>query len=539
MARKNFKKIETDVLFVPAMSREELMPRGSLPYIVDKFVEGLDLEELEGRYSAEGTSSYPPRALLKVILLAYCENVYGSRPISEKVKYDMRYGFMCGYLRPSHNTINRFRSDRLGLDGTTAVFGQLVSLLSDEGLVDIEDVYIDGSTLESRASRKRIVWGKAQRRHAASNRKKIDGLLEQVGIAQDRECDGDDGPDGPDGPAGKSPSGEVHLSPERTEALRREVAQLPESAAKDELNGRLDRADRYRCEDAMCGSRSGTATTDPDSVAMHPKEDVSRKGPCLPMYNAMAASSNQFLLFVGLYGMANDTSAFPDFLRDLLSAYGDTLGAATADAAFGSEVNVLLAEQAGLEPYFKHSMYDRERQARYTPDPFQPQNFRWNRDGTLTCPGGRTFRQTGQTRETSHGIEQTTTVYRCTGCKWCRMKKLCRKDGKDSPREVRVNRQWWKQTKPRLDQRLDSDIGQHRLKRRSWQIEPCFAHIKWAGNYKRFRHFGRERCLMDLNIKAIAVNLKKYARKAKKALKQGHFMALRTAMTPHRAHMAA
>ena len=81
---------------------------------------------------------------------------------------------------------------------------------------------------------------------------------------------------------------------------------------------------------------------------------------------------------------------------------------------------------------------------------------------------------------------------------------------------VRVNERWWKDTKPRLDQRLDSDIGQQKLQSRSFQIEPCFAHIKWAGNYKRFRHFGKERCLMDLNLKALSVNLKKYFNKAKK-----------------------
>lgn len=541
MARKNFKKIEQDLLFIPAMGRDELMPRGSLPYIVDRFVEGLDLEELEGRYSGEGTSSYPPRALLKVILMAYTENVYGCRPISEKVKYDMRYGYMCGYLRPSHNTINRFRSERLGLEGTAELFGQLVSVLSGDGLVDIEDVYIDGSTLESRASRKRIVWGKTQRRHAASNREKIEGLLEQVGIiqAQDSDCDGGgEPPEHPDGLGGPC-TDEVHLCAERTAALRESVASLPESADKSELQERLDRADRYRSEDAMCGERSGTATTDPDSVAMHPKEDVTRKGPCLPMYNVMAASSNQFLLYVGLFGMATDTQAYPDFLAGMSSAFSNGLKCATADAAFGNEVNVLLTEALGIEPYFKHTMYDKEHAARYKPDPFQPQNFRRNGDGTLTCPAGRTLRMTGERSQTKHGIEQTTSFYRCDTCQGCKLQEQCLKGGKAQPREVSLNQRWWSEVKPRLDRRLDSDVGQQKLRKRSLQIEPCFSHIKWAGNYKRFRHFGRERCLMDLNLKAIAVNLKKYAAKAKKALKGGLSASPYAHLMPHTPRMAA
>lgn len=542
MARKNFKKIEQDLLFIPAMSRDELMPRGSLPYIVDKFVEGLDLEELEGSYSGEGTSSYPPRALLKVILMAYCENVYGCRPISDKVKYDMRYGYMCGYLQPSFNTINRFRSNRLGLDGTTEVFGQLVSLLSGEGLVDIEDVYIDGTTVESRASRKRIVWGKTMRRHAASNREKIDGLLEQVGIsqAQDADCNGDpEDPGHPDGPGGEKGGHDVHLSHEQTSALREGMSALPENAAKRELEERLDKADRYRSEDAMCGERSGTATTDPDSVAMHPKDDVTRKGPCLPMYNVMAASSNQFLLYLGLFGLPADTQAYPDFLAGLSSAFGYQLRRATADAAFGNEVNVLLTEAQGIEPYFKHNMYDKEHSARYKPDPFQPQNFRRNDDGTLTCPDGRILRKTGERSQTKHGIEQTTSFYRCDSCQGCRLQNECLKGGKVQPREVSLNERWWREVKPRLDHRLDTDVGRQKLRTRSLQIEPCFAHIKWDGNYKRFRHFGRERCLMDLNIKAIAVNLKKYAAKAKKARKGGLSTPLNAHRMPYKARMAA
>ena len=530
MARKKFKDSDSDVLFIAAPSKEILMPKGSMGYIVNKFVDGLDLRPLEAGYSDDGCSAYSPRALLKAILLAYCNNVYGCRPIAEMIAYDLRYGCLCGYRRPSFNTINRFRSERLGLEGTMSVFSQLVALLNAEGLIDVEDISIDGTTVESRASRKRIVWAKVQRGRAAVNREKIEGLLEQVGLLQSRDGEDMPDPDPDDGP---------HLSARKTVALREAVDNLPESAAKEDLAERLDKADRYRTEDEMCGTRSGTATTDPDSVAMHPKDDVMHKGPCLPMYNAMCASSKQFLIFCGLYGTPSDTSAFPCFLSHIRSAYVDTLRAATADAAFGSEVNVLLAEQAGLVPYFKHSMYDKERQSGYTPDPFQPQNFKWNDDGTLTCPGGRTFRETGETTETCHGIEQTTTVYRCDSCKWCRLKRQCRKDGKDTPREVKVNKRWWKDTKPRLDQRLDTDIGQRKLRRRSWEIEPCFAHLKWAGNYKRFRHFGRERCLMDLNIKALAVNLKKYRNMAKKSLVSHDFCPHTAIFEPHRARLTA
>lgn len=522
MAKKKFKNIDSDVLFIPALSREELMPKGSLQYIINKFVDGLNLEELEKSYSDEGCRSYPPRALLKAVLMSYCENVYGCRPIADKIKFDMRYGYMCGYLQPSFNTINRFRSQHLGLEGVESIFKQLVYQLSSENLVDIEDIYIDGTTIEARASRKRIVWCKAQRNRAGKNKQKINELIEQVRRAQhEDEDDNNDNNDknnglDTDAPEESGSGSSSHLSPDETAALKEVVATLPDSKTKKELAERLEKADRYRHEDDMCGERSGTATSDPDSIAMCPKDDVAHKGPRRPMYNAMAASSNQFLVHLGLYGLATDTAAFPYFFSELYSTFGDSLKAQTADAAFGNEVNVLLCEKYGFVPYFKHTMYDKEHKHRYKADPFQPQNFQNNDDGTLSCPAGRIFRKSGETTTIKHGIDQTQTHYICESCYGCLLKKQCRKGSQKGQREISINHRWWKDTKPRLDKRLDSQLGQNKLHRRAYNIEPCFAQVKWAGNYKRFRHFGAKRCLMDLNIKAIAVNLKKYANKARK-----------------------
>lgn len=58
MARKKFKDSDSDVLFIAAPSKEILMPKGSMGYIVNKFVDGLDLRPLEDSYSDDGCSAY-------------------------------------------------------------------------------------------------------------------------------------------------------------------------------------------------------------------------------------------------------------------------------------------------------------------------------------------------------------------------------------------------------------------------------------------------------------------------------------------------
>ena len=61
---------------------------------------------------------------------------------------------------PDHNTINRFRSERLkGV--LQQIFVQVVQLLVAEGLLNIKELYVDGTKIEANANRYTFVWGKS------------------------------------------------------------------------------------------------------------------------------------------------------------------------------------------------------------------------------------------------------------------------------------------------------------------------------------------------------------------------------------------
>jgi transposase len=76
-------------------------------------IDQLDIEPLISKYKAGGTSSFHPRLLLKVLVFAYINNVYSSRKIEEAVSQNIPYMWLAGMNTPDHNTINRFRSERL------------------------------------------------------------------------------------------------------------------------------------------------------------------------------------------------------------------------------------------------------------------------------------------------------------------------------------------------------------------------------------------------------------------------------------------
>lgn len=74
-----------------------------------------------------------------------------------------------------HNTLNRFRSERLKGE-IEAIFTQIVLLLEKKGLVSLETNFLDGTKIETNANRYTFVWAGAIIRHKG----KISEQLEEL-----------------------------------------------------------------------------------------------------------------------------------------------------------------------------------------------------------------------------------------------------------------------------------------------------------------------------------------------------------------------
>ena len=110
--------------------------------VVSDIIDRLDIECLIQKYKPGGTSSYHPRMLLKVLVYGYLCNVYSSRKLEAALKENIHFMWLSGLQKPDHNTINRFRSDRLkGV--IKQVFSQVVLLLVESGHIDHQKVYLD------------------------------------------------------------------------------------------------------------------------------------------------------------------------------------------------------------------------------------------------------------------------------------------------------------------------------------------------------------------------------------------------------------
>ena len=160
-------------LFPPSI--QELIPEDHPVRIVNSVIEQIDIKPLLETYSKEGHPSYHPKMMLKIMVYAYMDNIYSSRKIEKAMRENINFMWLSSRQTVDHNTIARFRSNKLKLVFKD-IFKQVVLLLASEGLVNLKRVYTDGTKIESTAGRYTFVWGNAIK----TNKEKMTKQLEEM-----------------------------------------------------------------------------------------------------------------------------------------------------------------------------------------------------------------------------------------------------------------------------------------------------------------------------------------------------------------------
>ena len=94
-------------------SPDELIKINHPVRVNDTILSKVDIQPLLRQYKSGDASSYHPGMLLKVLVCAYINNIYSSRKIEEALQQNIHFMWLSGMSRSGHNTINRFRSEKL------------------------------------------------------------------------------------------------------------------------------------------------------------------------------------------------------------------------------------------------------------------------------------------------------------------------------------------------------------------------------------------------------------------------------------------
>ena len=481
--------------------------------LVSGIVESLDLSSFRKLYRERGRSPYDPKMLLKVIIYAYMNNIYSCRKIERSLKRDVHFIWLAGYEQPDFITINRFRN-RVKHE-INNVFTQLVLLLNAKGLVTLDVEYIDGTKIESKANKYTFVWRKTVEKNRAKLLEKIRVLLSQVddAIAQD-----------------KAEEEAVSFTPETlTEIateLRDALAEQPASKSKEgkkalrqkqkqvrQLEEMADKLSEYNSHLETLGERNSYSKTDKEATFMRMKEDAMNNGQTKPGYNLQIGTENQFITDFGFFPNPTDTLTMIPFLSSFSMRYNRQPKEVCADAGYGSEENYAYMEANGTEAYVKYNYFHKEQKRAFKNDIFRIENLYYNQDEDyFVCPMGQHMTRAGTRHDkTGSGYRTESAVYRAQRCEGCPLRWGCYKK-KRGDREIEVNHRLM-EYKRKARERLTSERGQEHRSRRPIEPEAVFGQMKYNMQYKRFRHFGKDKVTMDFAFFAIAFDIKKMAAK--------------------------
>src|SRR5688500_13572619 len=362
--------------------------------IVSEVLEKVDITQLLRQYKPRDTSSYHPRMLLKVLVYAYINNIYSSRKIEEAVSQNICYMWLSGMSKPDHNTINRFRGQRLQKT-LQPIFTQVVLLLCEDGLLSIKDLYTDGTKIEANANRYTFVWGNTIKHNREKIKQQLNELWQYAKSVAASELDDTD------------PSGFDKID---SESVTRTVdainAALKDKKIAKDKRQKLNYAkknwpanlDKYEEQEKIMGEqRNSYSKTDKDATFMRMKEDHMKNGQLKPAYNVQISTNNQYIASYSIHQNTTDTNTLIDHLSHHINNFKQKPNNVTADAGYGSEENYQWLEKKRITAYVKHNQFDRmQNETIRNKNPFTVDKLTYDeRNNQFICPIGEPMEHIG------------------------------------------------------------------------------------------------------------------------------------------------
>lgn len=500
-----------DQLYLP-MDLEEDIPQNHLVRVVNEAVNQLDDAIFASAYPGGGRNSYHPKMLTKIIIYAYTQRIYSSRQIAKAVRENIMFMWIAARQRPDFRTINRFRSERMK-DTLQTIFTAVLQLLINEGYVQLEHYFVDGTKIEANANRYSFVWGKAIANYKAKLQENVKSLFTAIELAEQQEEQALGKSDLPElGEASKLTSEKLESAVQQLEAQLKDKPKdktLKKSVRKLRKD-LLPRLQKYETQQSILGRRNSFSKTDPDATFMRMKEDHMKNGQLKPGYNVQIGTENQFIVGYSLHQRPTDTRCLQPHLEKLKAELGQLPKTIVADAGYGGEENYAYLEKEELRAIVKYSTYHKEKSKNWKKDISKIDNWEYNaKEDTWTCAAEKqlSFHRVSKER-TESGYEIEYRHYRSHSCEDCPLKSKCTKA--KGNREIRVSMNYMR-LKEQARDLLRSEEGYALAVRRMIEPESVFGQMKNNRGFRRFLLRGLPKVSLEVGWLSLAHNLLKKA----------------------------
>lgn len=493
---------------VVMLDLNSMIPNNHVVREINTVIDLMDIDMILEKYTPGGTSTYNPRMMLKVIIFAYSQKIFSSRKIATALKRDIYFMWLSGMNTPDFRTINSFRSERMK-DIVEKVFGQVVLMLADQGYIDLEDYFVDGTKLEANANKYSFVWRGSTEKYKQALEKKIKELMKKIDEINNDE---------------NQKYKDLDLLEERpvsSEDIKKFSDTLNKMLENDPDNKEIKNAKHIVEDDylpkmekyeeqlnIMGDDRNSYSKTDNDATFMRMKEDHMRNGQLKPGYNIQIGTQNQFVTNSLVLQDRNDTSALIPMIKDLFNTTGFKPKNICADSGYGNEENYEYLRNNSINNFVKFTYFHLEQKKKYKLNKFLIDNLQYDKNKDVyICPNNRKLKYVfSSTRKTDTDYEQKYKVYECETCKKCKLKSNCTKSKGNRRIQVNCKLNFHKAI---VRKSLTSKKGLELRSKRPVEVESVFGNIKWNMGFKRFLLRGLDKVSIEWKLLCLAHNFNK------------------------------
>ena len=310
-------------------------------FVANAQLEELDYRELYRAYSPKGRkSAAEPRIMFKLLVYGYMCGIYSMRKLEQACRKNLDFIWLLqGERVPDHTSFARFRSGK-ARQAVEDLFYQFVKRLAAEQEIEYEEVFIDGTKIESMANRYTFVWRKSVDKQLAKVKAKAKELFYGYGGEGNLTT-------------GKLRSLARSLIPEGGEMVHGTGRRKPFWQRQyEEIGQLLERWKKYETQLFEMGCRRNSLSkTDKDATFMRMKEDHMGNGQLKPAYNVQLAVNSEYITGVAAFPNCTDSGTLMPFLNHIQRMQGRSYWDIVADAGYESVGNYLYLQAHGQNGY--------------------------------------------------------------------------------------------------------------------------------------------------------------------------------------------
>jgi transposase len=458
----------------------------------------LDLTVLEELYRGSGSAPYEPAALLKLAVYAWLEGQGSPASWCKLAKENVAVRWLLRGIQPSRSCCYDFR-DRVGHVLET-IHADVVRMAIQEGLLDAEAGFLDGTSIRAAASRHRVVNQKTLERRR------------QV-LAQAVQNDDENKP---------------------LEAVPQWMAHTP--------NGRISQQERFdQAAEEMARRQQENAKRSKDRRLAEDKIQVSLSEPEVPLgrdkekvfcalYTPqfVVEPSSSVILAFDVFPQTTDAGCLPIMLDKTALVIGHPLKTAVADGGYSSLLDIKACEQRGTE-LIAGPIEDKEqkfeklksKRTKKKPPKMDKGEFTFIPEEQLyRCPEGHKLKLREKTRVERRGGETLVELrFQCSPdhCIGCRRQPQC----VDNPHRGRlIKRLEGQELLDAHREKMKTERAKKLYRTRGQVIERAFADTKQHRRGRRFHGRGLHRAKAEVGLLVLAQNFLAILRLRKKQQKE-------------------